>query len=164
MTKEQLGELIIASKESLYRVAKSILKNDADCEDAVSEMIVLSFAKRETLRDDRYAKTWITRILIHECYHILKKRKRETAFEEAVGKEQAVSDGYSDLYRCMMQLNFDYRVTMVLFYIEGYSIKEIARMTDVAEGTVKGRLSRGREKLRKIYEKEADFNEKSGLA
>lgn len=164
MTKEQMGELIIASKESLYRVAKSILKNDADCEDAVSEMIVICFARRETLREDRYAKTWMTRILIHECYHILKKRKRETAFDETVSQEQPVSDRYSDLYQYMMQLDFTNRITLELFYIEGYSIKEIARITDVPEGTVKGRLSRGREKLRKMYEKEAGFNEKSGLA
>ena len=143
MTKEQMGELIIASKESLYRVAKSILKNDADCEDAVSEMIVRCFAKRETLREDRYAKTWMTRILIHECYHILKKRKRGMAFDEAVDRGQAISEGYSDLYQCVMQLDFIYRVTLVLFYIEGYSIKEIAQITDVTGDTVKARLPEG---------------------
>lgn len=50
MTKEQLGALIMDSKDSLYRVAKSILKNDADCEDAVSEAIVHSFAGLPSLK------------------------------------------------------------------------------------------------------------------
>ena len=45
MTKEDLGHLIIASTDSLYRISKSILKNETDCEDAVSEAIVKSFDK-----------------------------------------------------------------------------------------------------------------------
>lgn len=163
MTKEQLGELIISSKDSLYRVAKSILKNDTDCEDAVSEMIVISFAKRETLREDRYAKTWITRILIHECYRILKQRKRETFYDEAVTREEAAAQGYSELYQFVMQLDSDYRVTIVLFYFEGYSVKDIAQMMQVSPGTVKSRLSRARRKLRKIYQ-EDEHHERSELA
>lgn len=163
MTKEQLGELIISSKDSLYRVAKSILKYDADCEDAVSEMIVISFAKRETLREDRYAKTWITRILIHECYRILRRRKREALYDEAVSREEAATQGYSELYQSVMQLDPDYRVTIVLFYFEGYSVREIAQMMRVSPGTVKSRLSRGRIKLRKIYQEE-EHHEESELA
>lgn len=49
MTKEDLGHLIIASTDSLYRISKSILKNETDCEDAVSEAIVKSFDKINTL-------------------------------------------------------------------------------------------------------------------
>ena len=45
MKKEQLGELIIASEETLYRVAKSLLYNDADCADAIQEAIVKAFSK-----------------------------------------------------------------------------------------------------------------------
>lgn len=57
MTKEELGELIIASTDDFYRVAKSILRINADCEDAVQEAIIKAFAKIGTLREDRFAKT-----------------------------------------------------------------------------------------------------------
>ena len=50
MKKEQLGELIIASEETLYRVAKSLLYNDADCADAIQEAIVKAFSKLHTLK------------------------------------------------------------------------------------------------------------------
>ena len=164
MTKEQLGALIMDSKDSLYRVAKSILKNDADCEDAVSEAIVHSFASLPSLKKDVYAKTWLTRILINECYRILRLRKRETDYDETVSLQESYDNEYSEVYQSIMQLDFAYRITIVLYYIEGYNIREISGMTGATEGTVKSRLSRARKQLRKIYEKEAGLHGASGLA
>ncbi len=155
MTKEQLGTLILSSKDSLYRIAKTILKNDTDCEDAVSEAIVLSFAHIHTLKQDAYAKTWLTRIVINECYHLLKKKKHECNYDETIKTEEAYEGGYSELYQCLMLLDVVHRTTIVLYYIEGYSIAEIARMMNTSKGTVKSRLSRGRIKLKKIYESDS---------
>ena len=82
MVKEELGELILASQDTLYRVSKTILKNDADCADAISETIVKAFSKIHTLKQDHYAKTWIIRILMNECYTILCQEKRIVSLEE----------------------------------------------------------------------------------
>lgn len=76
MTKEQLGDLIIASEESLYRVARTLLQNDADCADAIQESIVKAFSNFHTLKKDEHARTWLTRILINECYGIMRKEKK----------------------------------------------------------------------------------------
>lgn len=76
MNKEQLGELILASSESMFHVAKTLLRNDADCSDAISETIVKAFAKLHTLQNDRYGKTWLIRILINECYITMRREKR----------------------------------------------------------------------------------------
>lgn len=76
MDKEAFANVVLSSTDSLYRISKSILKNDADCEDAVQEAIAIGFSKLDTLRQDAYAKTWLTRILIHECYGLLKKREK----------------------------------------------------------------------------------------
>ena len=65
MTKETLGQLIIDSKETMYRIAKSLLYNDADCADAIQEAIVKAFAKLHTLKDDSYAKTWLIRTVLY---------------------------------------------------------------------------------------------------
>lgn len=58
MTKQELGDLIIAFTDDFYRIAKAILKEDADCEDAMSSAIVKGFAKIHTLKQKEYAKTW----------------------------------------------------------------------------------------------------------
>ena len=58
MNKKELGALIIDGTDDFYRVAKSILKEDADCQDAVQEAVSKAFAKIDTLREKKYAKTW----------------------------------------------------------------------------------------------------------
>ena len=73
MKKEELGDLILASQETLYRVAKTLLYNDADCADAIQETIVKAFSKIHTLKKEQYAKTWLIKILINECYAIMRK-------------------------------------------------------------------------------------------
>ena len=73
MKREQLGQLILASEDSMYHVAKSLLYNDADCQDAIQEAIAKAFDKIGTLTQDTYAKTWLLRILINECYGIMRK-------------------------------------------------------------------------------------------
>ena len=73
MKREQLGQLILASEDSMYHVAKSLLYNDADCQDAIQETIAKAFDKIGTLKQDTYAKTWLIRILINECYGIKRK-------------------------------------------------------------------------------------------
>ena len=75
MTKETLGQLIIDSEETMYHIAKSLLYNDADCADAIQEAIVKAFAKLHTLKDDSYAKTWLIRIVMNECYAIMRRKR-----------------------------------------------------------------------------------------
>ncbi len=59
----------------MYHVAKTLLYRDADCADAIQETIVKAFSKLHTLKSDAYAKTWLTRILINECYTVIRKEK-----------------------------------------------------------------------------------------
>lgn len=154
MNKHDFSEIVLQSTDSLYHISKSVLKNDADCEDAVQEAIAIAFAKLHTLKNDRYAKTWLTRILINECCHILRKRERFTAFSDCGEEAEGTSEDYSELYQALFMLKKEYRLTIVLHYLEGYSVKEIADIMHTGVGTVKSRLSRGREKLRSILEEE----------
>ena len=82
MKKEELGELIIASEDMMYHVAKTLLYRDADCADAIQETIVKAFSKLHTLKSDVYAKTWLTRILINECYTVMRKEKKVVSLED----------------------------------------------------------------------------------
>lgn len=81
MKKEELGDLILASQEMMYRVAKTLLYNDADCADAIQETIVKAFSKIHTLKKEQYAKTWLIKILINECYAIMRKEKKIVSLE-----------------------------------------------------------------------------------
>ena len=153
MTKEQLGNLIIASEDTMYRVAKTLLRSDADCSDAIQEAIVKAFSKIHTLRSDALGKTWLIRIVINECYMIMRKEKRFVPLEELeqeTASEQ--EEDYSDLYEALSTLSEDARLCVTLYYMEGYGVKEIARLLKLTESGVKSRLARARIKLRRELE------------
>ena len=155
MTKQDFGDLIISFTDDFYRIAKAILKEDADCEDAMSSAIVKGFSKLHTLKKQEYAKTWFSRILINECQMILRKRKREVAYEERVLTEEAAQLDYSDLYQNLMQLDISYRLPLVMYYFDGFKIREIADILEMNESAIKMRLNRGKIQLRTMFEKEA---------
>lgn len=149
MTKEQLGNLIIASQDTMYHVAKTLLRNDADCADAIQEAIVKAFSGLHTLRKDSYAKTWLVRIVINECYAIMRREKRLLSLEDVSLEQAAQEEGdYSDLYEAVSHLPNEIRLTVTLYYMEGYRIKEIAALMKTTESAVKNRLMRARAKLK----------------
>ena len=153
MDKETFGALIMKNEQQLYRIAKSILKNDDDCADAAQEAVVKGFANLYTLRNDRYAMTWLIRILINECYSIRKKNAKNLPLDMGLyGETFDDRRDYSDLYEALSHLPDELRIVLVLHYLEGYAIKEIADILQLPGGTVKSRMSRGRYQLRQLLE------------
>lgn len=146
MTNEQFVCHITDAEKSLYRVAKSILKNDEDCADAIQNAILKAFDKLGTLKHEKHFRTWLTRILINECYHMLKDRREQVPYEEYMEGQESTAD-YSEVFTALMELEDMYRVPFSLHYIEGYSTSEIAKLLDISVSNVKTRLSRARAKL-----------------
>lgn len=144
---------VIDCEQTLYRVAKSILYCDSDCEDAVQEAVLKAYKKLSCLKDDKYFNTWLIRILINECYRINKSSCKKIDFEDCFMYETQDNPNISfELYQTIMQLEPKMRITIVLFYIEGYSIQEIKGILKIPEGTVKSRLSNARKQLKIFME------------
>lgn len=142
----------------MYHVAKTLLRSDDDCGDAIQEAIVKAFSKMHTLKKDSYGKTWLIRIVMNECYAIMRKGKRVVPLENHMVKEpseQWEQEDYSDLYEAISRLTEQTRLSVTLYYMEGYSIKEIADLMDTTESAVKNRLARAREKIRGELEEQA---------
>ena len=107
------------------------------------------YEKLSTLKKEKYFRTWITRILINECNGILRKRKNVIPYEEYMDNMRLTEeDRYSHLYMAIMELPEDLRILVTLYYLEGFSQKEISEALDIPEGTIKSRLSRAREFLK----------------
>lgn len=151
--KEAFLGLIDENRLNLYRVARGILKDKEDIEDALQNTIIKSFQKINTLEKNEYFRTWITRILINECNEILRKNKRITHLDDNSDTDTEIySDSYEnmDLTRAINLLSEELRLTTVLFYFEDMSLKDIAKMLKIPEGTVRSRLTRARAKLREV--------------
>lgn len=154
MNKEKFAIEVLDAEETMYRIAKSILIYDCDCEDAVQEAVLKAFSKLRSLREERYFKTWLIRILINECYRKKKAKSKIVPFEEYVACEPADNDNYSYLYQAVLSLKEPVRIVIVLHYIEGYSVEEIGKILKIPSGTVKSRLHTGRKLLREELEDE----------
>lgn len=148
---DAFSELIQIYKKDMYQVAYSILMNNEDVADAVQDTILSCWEKINKLRQDQYFKAWMLRILINKCNDICRQKKREMPSE--ILEEQVLEDAVNIEWEEALQLlDEKYRVVVVLYYKEEYSIKEIAKLLHLPGNTVSTRLRRAREKLKNYYE------------
>lgn len=126
----------------LYCVAWSMLSNSDDCADAVQETLMRAWQSRDTLRNLRSFRPWITRIMVNTCNTMLRKRlnQRWVPLEEDMAVLDAPQDSGFDLDETLGRLSPEHRAVVVLHYVEGYKVREIAGMLGIPTGTVKTRL------------------------
>ena len=147
MTKETFARLVLESEKTLYRVSMSMLKNETDCEDAVQTAILAAYEKLDTLKNEEFFKTWLVRILINACNKQLSTRTRVISINEYTDTPTVSHDRDIDVKIALEQLPVKIREVVVLYYMEDFSVKEIANILQIPGGTVKSRLSKGRQLL-----------------
>ena len=142
--------LIQQLENSLHYMAKSIVGKDEDVADALQETIMKAYRSLHTLREPKFFKTWIFRILINECHAILAGRSRSVAYSE-VPESPSVPDDYErvDLREAVDRLDEPQRIVVILHYFEDLPTRQIASTLDISESAVKMRLSRARDTLQK---------------
>jgi len=156
LTSEEFAKRIVAMMQTLYRVSYSQLSQSSDREDAVQECLCKAWQKRKQLKDERYMQTWVIRILINECHNIQKRNKRESVTDN-LPERTAPPDSDIELHDALLQLDETLRLPILLHYAEGFSIKEVAQILRIPQGTVKTRMMRGRQELKKLLSEE-DYN------
>ena len=161
--------IIKTHNQRLYRIARGILRNDAEAEDVVQEAYVRAFASLAAFRGDASLATWLSRIVINEALGRLRKRRRIVAMAENP-EAQVIRfplNPSDDPERTMAQrqilalveratdsLPDIYRMVFVARVIEGLSMEETADLLGVRPETVKTRLHRARSLLRKALDDE----------
>lgn len=150
--KEAFVELIRIHTASMYKVAKAILKNDDDVADAMQETILTCWEKIGTLKKEEYFKTWLTRILINHCNLLYRQRNRMVS-EKVILETGAMEESYNTIewQEFLQVLEEKYRIVSMLYYVEGFKIREIAEILQINENTVSTRLSAARKKMEKHY-------------
>lgn len=155
MTKETFSKLVLESEQTLYRISMSMLKNEADCEDAVQTAILTAFEKLSSLKKEEYFRTWLVRILINVCNKQLGRRGKVLYLEDNEYTAEPYVESHDknvELKIALENLPQKFRQVIVLFYIEGFSVTDIKKILNIPEGTVKSRLSKGRSLLKSSLE------------
>ena len=162
MTQSDFEARVAALTQTLYRVSAALLPRLCDRQDAVQSCILLAWQNRRRLRDGGAFRPWIVRILINECHAIHRKNRRFvlTDAPEAPEASEAMGDAMAThlrdqaLHEAVQGLPEKHRLTVVLHYMEGASVREISAILRVPAGTVKSRLNAARGMLRDALREE----------
>lgn len=154
MTGETFASSVTDMTQTLYRVACSQLSIEADREDAVQETLRRAWEKRASLKNDSYLRTWVIRILLNVCHDIQRDKQRMVPAPDFPDKASPSGNESIDLLDCLLRLDERERNPILLYYIEGYDIKQVASILRIPQGTVKSRLKRGRSQLKTICREE----------
>ena len=161
---DAFGELMEKYERPALRAAWLISGNAADSEDIVQETFTACYLHRKKLRDPAAFKTWFYRILTRSAWKICRKARKEQPEEEPASGQ--ADPGKSVLESCIMKeeemilggawesLLLRHKTVLILYYYNNMSIREIARVCGVFEGTVKSRLFYAKEQLKKVLTQE----------
>ena len=119
----------------MYHVGYSILHNDQDCADAVQEALTRAWQKHNTLRNPSRFRPWLMKILVNTCRDMLRQRQkiRFVPLEEDILPTEPPAEPLP-LKECIDLLRPEWRITVLLYYLEGFSVAEIADTLGVPQG------------------------------
>jgi len=148
MDQAAFTEKMQAYGQTLYRTARSMLRSDDDCQDALQEAVLKAWAGRDRLREERFFCTWLTRIVINECRNIQRRKARMPLSNQLDhAADIAVPEG-NGIMALVDALPEKQRLAVALHYVQGMPIAEAARILRVPQSTVRGRLFEARKALR----------------
>ncbi|MCI6732969.1 MAG: RNA polymerase sigma factor [Lachnospiraceae bacterium] len=159
--KENFCEHIRQQENAMYSLAFSVVKNDADAAEIISESIFRAYRKIDTLKNENAFKPWILRIVHNTAVEFVRKNAKIVSMETIDLVDEDVENHLLttiSLQEAVKSLKQPYRTVITLYYYEDFSIAQIAKITDTSMVTVKQRLFRARKQLREIL-KEGFENE-----
>lgn len=153
MDRQQFITHAEACQKALRRFLTALCCGDSLlADDIAQETLIKAYLSSEGFRNADSFNAWIYRIGYNTFLNHRRAQKQTVGYDEAAAiTSDKTSDGafrYQDLYASLDRLPDKERSSILLFYIEGYSIKEIAVITEASENAVKQYLSRGRNHLR----------------
>ena len=156
--KSAFTELIISMQDELYKIARMRLSNEEDIDDIIQETMISAFYGIKHLKYPQYFKTWIIKILINKCNELYKK-KSECYYDDNFINNSIVDfkenniESNIDFYILIKDLDYLERYILILHYEMGYSCKDISKMLNIKENTLKTKISRSKIKIKKIIDK-----------
>ncbi|MDA1476865.1 sigma-70 family RNA polymerase sigma factor [Bacillus changyiensis] len=138
----------------LYRTAYLYVNHKEDALDILQETAYQAFISISQLRHPEYFLTWVTKILIHQAYALLKKKKKVVLIDSPVrdlGQDQEMPvDDRMGLLEAVRHLRQEYQTAIILFYYHDLPIYQIAEVMSAPEGTIKTYLKRAKLELKQL--------------
>ena len=172
------NELLGMHERRMYAVALRMCNNAEDAQDCLQEAMLRVYRAISGFKAESSFSTWVYRITMNTCLDELRRRKNrpntsldgllDTGWSpvdasDTPERHAVRTQARESLQRFIRELPEDMRAAIVLRDIQGYSYDEIARILDTNVGTIKSRISRGREKLREKIAANAELFDRPGV-
>jgi len=153
MTHEQLSSDVSEYHRTIYRLAFSCMGNHFDAEDVVQDTFLRLYQYKKPFSDEEHKKAFLLRVASNLCKDLRKSAwfRKRAPLEETIPADACYNTDKSEnvLRDYIMLLKPNYRTVVFLFYYEGYSITDIAKILKMSETAVTTRLNRARNQLKK---------------
>lgn len=157
LDKDSFCELIKLHEKSMYALAVSIVQNDADAAEVISEAIYCAYKNLSSLKDIKSFKPWILKIVHNSAVNYIRKNSKTVSLDDMEIPSDSVENEIIktvSLRKAVDSLSLPYRTVIILHYYEDLPIAQIASITNTTVIAVKQRLSRARKQLREILKEE----------
>ncbi len=153
-SEEEIKELVDKYSSLIFRISYCILCNPEDAEDAVQETLLKYITKAPEFNGEEHRKAWLIKVAANISKNMLMFRlKRETVNIDDI-ENIGIGENDYETFELIMSLPAKHKVVMTLYYVEGYRSAEIAEIIGISEDAVRKRIQKGRELLKKEFEKE----------
>lgn len=156
MNNEEFASRVESVRMKLYKTALVYLESEALAMDAVDEAVYKALCGKWRLRQPEFFDTWITRILINECYNELRRQKRVQPLEELPETATATFDSLP-LKEAIRKLPKELKDVIILRFFGGYTVAETAQALHIPPGTAATRQRKALQLLRLELEEEVSL-------
>ncbi|WP_027398361.1 RNA polymerase sigma factor [Anaerovorax odorimutans] len=170
--------LILSCKGKAYNIALRYMRNEEDAGEVLQESFIKIFRHLDKFNYNSRFDTWVYRIVVNTCNDLIRKNLNRKEFnfhyEGDEGYEDEIpivdssptpeevvirKENMSYVMSCLDKIGKEHKEIIILRDIQGFSYDEISQITECTVGTIKSRLNRARNKLRKIYFENVELNE-----
>lgn len=143
--------------DMLYRIALSHTGNHEDAQD-VTQDVFLKYIRHGNLHDDEHERAWLIRVTINACRDLIRKNKHRVhePLEDNMQIETSMKE-VPDVVFLIEGLPVKLKTVVVLHYLEGFSVEEVAKILHIGISAVKMRLKRARRQMTEKMESEHDY-------
>ena len=151
LTRERFAALVEKYMDMVFRVAYGYMRSRDDADDVTQEVLLRLYRTDTLFESEEHVKNWLLRVTVNQCKKVFRSPwRRVESIEDYASTLRFETAEDRGLFCEIMRLEQKYRVAVLMYYYEGYSTQEIAQLLHCRPGTVRSRLSRARERLRRL--------------
>ena len=147
-----LEQVIEKYSNTLFKICFVILKNEQDTKDVLQETFITYMTKRPGFASEEHKKAWLIKVSQNKCREFLRFHKIHAGIpldevEESIKITKGLDMEDKEKLELIWNLNTKLKGVVILYYVEGYSVRETASILHISETAVKKRLQRARQLL-----------------